>query len=208
MNGEPFEPPPQPKAQLECDMPPSAFPSWPPPPPRELLANAEGYRTVLAQRRQRWPRFEDDNSLYSLYRLYEELLLDNRFDIRNEIEYFWNRHQWAVKNIPDPKDDDVERYAFLASIPHLLVEAFNRNIGRGLPRDAPSIIADSQWDELEARAKSFEQVPLWTEQVLPLPTMLVVPRHNEVLNRLDDERASPGFAGKNILLPHPHIHFI
>ncbi|KAH8592067.1 hypothetical protein B0O99DRAFT_654154 [Bisporella sp. PMI_857] len=173
-----------------------------------MLEQADNYQGLINQRRQRWPEGEDDNSLYALYRLYEELMLNNRFNLRNEIEYFWNRHQWAVKDIPDPKDDDAERYAFLAGIPHLLVEAFNRNIGRGLPRDAPSVIADEEWDELNSREEIFEELPLWVSEVSALPEMLIIPRHNEVLKTFDDERASPGFKEKNILLPHPHIHFI
>jgi hypothetical protein len=136
-------------------------------------------------------------------------MLDRRFDLRDDIEHFWNRFSWAVADIPDPKDPDPNRCAVLACIPSLLVEAFNRNIGLGLPRDAPAIMSQEELEELNRRAKVFERVPSWTVDVPALAKTLRIPHENGgTLKKMNDVRASLPFKENNILLWHPHIYFI
>lgn len=205
--------------------PATEYPKWPPPSPRELIADPETYESAMAKRGwNRCPEGEHiDNALYALYRLYEHLILNHRFGIRNEVERFWTQHQWAVSDIPDPKDSDPERYAVLSCIPSLLVEAFNENIGRGMPRNAPAVISDSLLEELNAREKKFEEVPPWTREVPALTKALNIvlpPRNAQSLPNLapgddidlgdtvNDERISPAFKEKNIIICHPHIKFI
>ena len=148
-----------------------------------------------------------DKPIDSLYRLYESIVEDWTTELRNEIEYFFNRHTWAVASIPDPCDPSPERYAILSVIPYLLAEAFNRNISLGLPRDAPAIIVDI--DELKQRPKILESVPTWCKNVPPLQQTFSIPNvDGEHLLRTDDKRASPEFLTKNILAWKPHIHFI
>ncbi|KAF8864053.1 hypothetical protein BDZ45DRAFT_52102 [Acephala macrosclerotiorum] len=206
--------------------PPSTeYPKWPPPSPRELMANPEWYESMMAKRGwNKLPKEEvTDNSLYALYRLYEHLVLNHRYGIRNEIEYFWSKDEWAVADIQDPKDSDLERYAVLSCIPYLLVEAFNENIGRGMPRGAPAVISDDLLVELNAQEKKFEEVPPWARLVPALATPLNIilsPRRAQTLPDLipgedidlgglkNDERLSPSFKKKNITICHPHIKFI
>lgn len=184
--------------------------SWPPPTPLELLAAREAYEKSLATHKAASvAATTEDTPLYCLYRLYEHLILNHRFGLRNEIEYFWHRSSWTVADIPDPKDEDAARYAVLSCIPNLLVEAFNRNIGLGLPRDAPTVMTDEEMDELSTREKKFETLPSWTFQVPPLKETLRIPHEDsQVIDNMDDERASPVFKAKNVLIWNPHIHFI
>jgi len=88
--------------------------------------------------------------------------------MRNEIEYFFRRYTWPVRHIPDPADEDPMRYAVLACVPYLLVEAFNRNIELGLPRNTPAIMTDEEIDEVQTRPKTYEEVPEWARKVAPL----------------------------------------
>jgi hypothetical protein len=91
----------------------------------------------------------------------------------------------------------------------LLVEAFNENIGRGLPRDTPSILSQDELEELGRRDKAFENVPSWTVDVPALAETLRIPHENgDTLRKMNDSRASPAFREKIILLWHPHILFI
>jgi hypothetical protein len=183
---------------------------WPPPPPEELLAKRALYEAKLSKGvYQRFRGGSLDTPLDTLYRLYVSLVLNRTFDLRNEIEYFWNRFSWAVASIPNPRDPDPKRYVILACIPSLLVEAFNENIGRGLPRDAPSILSQDELEELRRRDKVFESVPSWTVDVPALAETLRIPHENGgTLKKMNDFRASPPFREKNILLWHPHILFI
>lgn len=104
-----------------------------------------------------------DRPVDSLWRLYKAIVKDWTIELRNEIEYLWNQHQWAVSAISDLKDPDPVRYAILAVTPKLLVHAFNRNISMGLPRDAPAILVD--FEELEPRPRLFEEEPAWCSSV-------------------------------------------
>jgi hypothetical protein len=52
---------------------------------------------------------------------------------------FFNRVEWPVNAILDPKDTNPQRYAILAVLTALMCRAFNRLAEKRLPRDAPPI---------------------------------------------------------------------
>ncbi|KAL8647978.1 MAG: hypothetical protein Q9210_005241 [Variospora velana] len=194
------------------------YPRSPPPPPRVLIANREAYGAAMDQRDQTShpirPQIEN-SPLFALYRLYEAIVLDRNIDMRNEIEWFWRQRDWPVKDIPDPKDSDPERYAVLACIPSLINQAYNRLIGLGLPREAPALITNDQLEEMKQKPKIFEQSPEWVTDVPPLVNMLKIPQRAhgytgpwETLDDFDDVRASTAFKEKNILIWEPHIYFV
>ncbi|CEL11140.1 hypothetical protein ASPCAL14245 [Aspergillus calidoustus] len=189
--------------------PDPAYPVFPPPPPEKLLADSDHYRLRLGQRAWRTPKGEtEDTPLYSLYRLYERLVLNDNIGLRNELEYFFYA-KWPVASIPDPRDSSESRYAVLAAIPALLVESFNERIGLGLPRKADPIVSREELEQYQKEDKIFEVVPDWANRVARLKKTLVIPHEDaEVLESFDDERASPQLAAKNILHWQPHIHFI
>ena len=116
---------------------PHESPVFPPPPPAEILSHRDEYNEILRARVYAIPEDADtDNSLFALYRLYERFVVDNVTAYRNNLERFWKNHQWPVKDIPDPEDPDLPRYAFLACTTMLMVEAFNEKIKLGAVRDA------------------------------------------------------------------------
>lgn len=153
----------------------------------------------------------DDTPLYALYRIYESIAADDEITCRNEIEFFFRRHEWSVEDIPDPIDPDPTRYAFLACIPDLLVEAFNVNIKDGLPRDAPAILKQHHIDEYLARpesAKKYERSPQWTRRVAPLESTLCWPNgKNVILAPGEATKASKAFKRMNINIEPPYIYF-
>ncbi|KXT06353.1 hypothetical protein AC578_9122 [Pseudocercospora eumusae] len=57
-----------------------------------------------------------DQPLYALCRLYERFLLDYVTAYRDELEHFLRKKDWRICDLPDPKDDDPARRAFLAGI--------------------------------------------------------------------------------------------
>ncbi len=118
---------------------PHGFQLYPPPAPQEILEYRSEYLTKL-QHRKYWPpkSAPNDTPLYALYRLYEFLVVDDVTGYRNTPEYFCKQRTWAVCDVPDPKDQDPSRYAFLACIPSLLVSAFDQ---AGLVRDIPAIMS-------------------------------------------------------------------
>lgn len=186
-----------------------AYPVFPPPTPEELLAHPNVHRERLFKRVHRIPKGEsEDTPLFSLYRLYEHLALNDNVGLRNEIEYFWYA-KWPVASIPDPHDASASRYAVLSAIPALLVESFNQRIELGLPRKADAIISREELEQYQKEDRIFESVPEWTSKVARLEETLVIPHENsEVLESFADERASAQLAAKNILHWQPHIHFV
>jgi hypothetical protein len=38
------------------------------------------------------------------------MVTDDTIELRNELEYFFNRAEWPVNAIPDPKDTDPQRF--------------------------------------------------------------------------------------------------
>lgn len=187
----------------------NAHPTFPPPPPEELLADPNTHRECLFQRAVQIPKNDQgDTPLFSLYRIYESLVLNDNISFRNELEYFFYA-KWPVAAIPDPRDPSVSRYAVLAAIPALLIESFNRRIELGLPRKAGPIMSPEEIEQYQKEDRIYESVPEWTSQVPRLEETLVIPHDNgEVLDSFEDPRASPQLAAKNVLHWQPHVHFI
>lgn len=181
-------------------------------PPRCLIPDRDQHWAKITQRKFAAPQgtFED-SSLYALYRLYEVIVLDKVFAYRNALEMFWRQKAWAVKEIADPKDDDPERYAFLAGCTYLLARSFNQRIKLGLSRQMSAIMLHEQVQELRNQPnqlRQYEQVPEWAQVAKALEETLFVPTHDgEVLEGKEDERADPDFLNKNIVLWTPHIFF-
>ena len=191
---------------------PEDYPTFPPPPPQQILRDPEQYWAVVSARKYGAPRgLFQDSSMYALYRLYEYIVLDKVFGYRNTLEWFWRQHQWPICEIPDPQDDDAARYAFLAGVTYLMVRSYNARVALGLTRDAPAIMTMEEAEEAKKRTdqeRPYERVPSWAEKVPPLAETLSLPTHDGVtLKDKDDERADPDFLAKNILLWTPHIHF-
>lgn len=188
------------------------FPVFPPPPPKEILEDTAEYWTKLKARRFAAPRgvFED-TSLFALYRLYEYILVDQVIPYRNALEAFWRVKSWAVRDIPDPKDDDPARYAFLAGCTYLLVRSFNERVKLGLRRDMRPLLTPDEAEMLKNtpdHLRSYEEVPGWAVKVAPVEDLLSVPTVDGIiLNGKDDERADSDFLAKSILLWTPHIYF-
>ncbi|KAL8924205.1 MAG: hypothetical protein Q9208_004169 [Pyrenodesmia sp. 3 TL-2023] len=191
--------------------PPHGYQLFPPPPPQEILANRSIYAEELRFRKYWPPENTPDTPLFCLYRLYEFIVIDDVTGYRNTIEYFCRKRTWAVRDIPDPKDGDPTRYAFLACLPALLKSAFNERIKLGIVRDIPAIMSADQAEAYRTApesSKTYEEEPQWTEGVEPLKETLFVSSHDGVIMEgFDDPRASRYFKPKNILIWGPHIHF-
>ncbi|KAM6493969.1 hypothetical protein JOM56_010330 [Amanita muscaria] len=188
-----------------------------PPTVSDILADPSRVRT-------RYPRSRVSPSLFSrllgrthpdtpsasFYRLYEFLVLGWNIKFRDELEYFCRSHpDWAISSIPEPMDDanpDPVRGAILAVLTQLMCDAFNRRIQYGLPRDAPPIVTD--FDELAARPKVFEETPEWAKRVKPLDGRFYIPNRDGKLLNWNDEDVSEEFKAMNIIVQAPHIHFI
>ena len=202
---------------VQCEYqeaPPALYehPNFPPPPPQDILERRSEYLYGVRARKYLVPKgVLADTPLYALYRLYEYFVVDHVTGYRNQLEYFWKQRSWAVRDIPDPKDEDPARYAFLACIPAILIRSFNERIKLGLARDTPAIISPEEAEELRTRpesSKQYEELPEWTKNVPALPEALIMPSHdNIVMEGFDDPRASSWFKPKNILIWGPHIHF-
>lgn len=191
---------------------PEDYPVFPPASPRCLIQDPSQHWAKIAQRKFAAPQgIFEDSSLYGLYRLYEAIVLDKVFAYRNGLEMFWRQKTWAVKDIADTKDDDPERYAFLAGCTYLIVRSFNQRVKLGLSRQMPAIMLHDQVEELRNQPdelRQYEQVPEWAQAVKPLEETLFIPSHDgELLKGKDDERADPDFLNKNIVLLTPHIFF-
>ncbi|KIH87416.1 hypothetical protein SPBR_05297 [Sporothrix brasiliensis 5110] len=190
---------------------PEDYPVFPPPTPRRILENRDAYLAKLSTIKFSAPQGEfDDKPLYSLYRLYEFVLLDKVISYRNQLEYFWRQKSWPVHDIPDPKDEDPERYAFLACCTLLLVRSFNERIKLGLDRNMPSLITPEEAERGRNRPdhlRAYERAPEWAERAASLVATLFVPTEGgEILDK-GDGRACPEFLAKNIVLWTPHISF-
>ena len=193
------------------------YPRWPPPSPQIILDNRDAYEAAMDQRDLSLHPIrpgKDDSPLHALYRLYEAIVLDRNIDMRNELEWFWRKRDWPVRDIPDPQDNDPIRYAVLASIPPLMAKAYNRLIEMGLPREAPGIMTNEMFEEMKSRPKCFEEAPDWVAHVPPVDNVLKIPyRKNgytgpwETLDTFDDVKSSLPFKERNILIWEPHIYF-
>lgn len=191
---------------------PEDYPVFPPPPPGFITNNSTQYSDVMAARKFAGPQgYFEDLPLFALYRFYEFIVLDRVIDYRNSLEAFWRQREWAVKDIPDPKDDDQERYAFLAGCTYLIARSFNERIKLGLRRDNPPLITPEEAEQarnVPDYLRPWESVPEWAEKVVPLQDTLAIPTHEGVkIEDRGDPRADKDFSAKNILLWTPHIFF-
>ena len=182
-----------------------------PPPPKALLEHRSGYLALLRARGYLVPEgVTSDTTLYALYRLYEYFVIDHVTGYRNQLEYIWFKH-WLVKDVPDPKDEDLARYAFSACIAALILSAFNERMELGLTRETPAILSPEEAEYLRTRpesSKTYQELPLWPEHVPAITETLFRPSHEGVImNGFDDARASDAFKAKNILMWGPHIRF-
>jgi hypothetical protein len=84
-----------------------------------------------------------------------------------ESAYFWRHSDWPIKDIPDPKDPDIVRYALLASLVEELVDAFNFKIERGLRRGV-EIYESDLYELSQEENKPLEVCPAWALQVAGL----------------------------------------
>jgi hypothetical protein len=102
-----------------------------------------------------------DTPLRSLYRLYDDLCADDLIMLGYECTYFFNHSEsrWSLNQLPDPKDTDPIRYAFLASMVEALVDAFNWRQELGIARS---------WSKLSKGKCGREEVPPWTSNIGPL----------------------------------------
>ena len=163
---------------------PYEYPIFPPPPPQEIISYKSEYMASIRARKYRVPKgVTADTPLYALYRLYEFLVVDHVTGYRNQLEFFWKRRSWAVRDIPDPKDEDPARYTFLACVPALIVSSFNERIKLGLARDTPAIISPEEAEELRTTpesSKRYEELPEWTKRC-PLFQTRCICRHTIIL---------------------------
>jgi hypothetical protein len=103
---------------------------------------------TLAARKYITPRgVLEDSSLFALYRLYKCFVLDQVYAYRNWLEWLWRQPQWPICEIPDPKDEEHSRYAFLAGCTYLIVRSFNARVKLGLTRGARPIMLLEEVEE-------------------------------------------------------------
>ncbi|KAI9657393.1 MAG: hypothetical protein M1821_003075 [Bathelium mastoideum] len=181
--------------------------TWLTDPTSRLQRRPPTVQYILKHRERRMAYMKGNTPLAALYRMYEYFVLDQVIELRNEIEDFFDEGPtWPVANISDPRDPDPARYAILAVMTIFLVDAFNRNIGKGIPRDAPAMIGTmARLKELRARPKIFEKPPPWAAKVPKLRKTLVIPDREGVIP--DGTALSRYFWEKNIVAQAPHVHF-
>jgi hypothetical protein len=109
-----------------------------------------------------------DTAMASLYRMSEFLCADESNQLMLEMQYFWNHPSWTLHQLPDPRDDDAERYAILASLVESLVLAFNYRLKLGLRRDKSHRGSDLRSQIIP------ETCPSWTTRVTKLDRPLVL----------------------------------
>lgn len=67
----------------------NGFPPFPPPPPQEIISHRSEYISLLRACKYRVPAgISADTPLYTLYRLYEYLVVDHVIGYRNQLKYF------------------------------------------------------------------------------------------------------------------------
>ena len=176
---------------------PHGYQLYPPPPPQTILSIRSDYISQLRLRKY-WPlENTPDTPLFCLYRLYEFVVIDDVTGYRNTIEYLCKQRIWAIWDIPDPKDNDPARYAFLACLPALLKAAFNARIKMGLVRECPAIISPEEaeaYRNMPEDEKIYEEEPDRVRNVKPLEhTLYMVSHDGAVMSGSDDPRVSDYF---------------
>ncbi|KAL6239896.1 hypothetical protein BDW75DRAFT_68883 [Aspergillus navahoensis] len=129
------------------------YPVFSPPTPEKLLAHVTRYRGCLFQRGYRTLQGRTGRQPAVLViSLYERLVLNDNFGLRNEIKYFFYA-KWPVASIPDRLDPSESRYALLSATPALLVESFSRPIDLGLPRTADPSSHARNWNRISRKRR-------------------------------------------------------
>ncbi|KAF8542766.1 hypothetical protein BDD12DRAFT_728035, partial [Trichophaea hybrida] len=144
--------------------------------------------------------------LASWYRMYQYFVVGLNINLRNEVEYFWNHQDWALAVLPDPHDPHTARYAVLAILPHLLLDAFNNKIRLGIPRDTPKFNKD--FKELKSRPKIFEELPLWVDDVPPLERDLMLPGQTGRYFTRDIKYVCCPALKYNVVVQDPALRFV
>lgn len=137
------------------------------------------------------PLFEmRDTPLRSIYRIYEYMCANCHDQVQYETEYFYFHRdpaRWSLENISDPKDDNAQRYAFVACIVEAMVAAFNWRLSLGLQRDR----SRRSFAEMDADPPGRIHAPDWAIAVPPLPEPLII-------SGTTDRRMTP-FEARNII---------
>ncbi|KAG6036384.1 hypothetical protein E4U41_005735 [Claviceps citrina] len=156
------------------------FPSWHfpasmPPPPRHIMADPG---SVTCQGRD-WmylrsiPLWEArDTPQRCFYRLYQAFCAADGHMITYETEYFWRKASplWAVANLPDPRCEDSEQYAVMASLAEVLAESFTWRLNLGLRRTDTALMSRDD----EPLPSEPEVCPAWTVAVPALKNKLLI----------------------------------
>ncbi|KAF1946827.1 hypothetical protein EJ02DRAFT_335463 [Clathrospora elynae] len=122
-----------------------------------------------------------ETPLDRLYIMYHYIVRGDYNVLRNEVQDFFDHHAWKVYDIPDPHDNDPERYAILAIVTQYLAHGFNRRIKIGgqsrrwKPTDmeiaAHTFFRGTRnlpWQE------TLEREPKWAKDVPKVPVALVL----------------------------------
>lgn len=130
-----------------------------------------------------------DTPLRSVYRIYEYMCTGRHAQVQYETEYFFfhsDTAKWSLEKLPDPEDEDEQRYTFVACIVEALVAAFNWRLSMGLQRDRSRL----SFDQIEHNPPPKLVAPRWAATVPPL---------REPLN-IDDtvDRCITPFVARNI----------
>ncbi|KAL8880052.1 MAG: hypothetical protein Q9192_008102 [Flavoplaca navasiana] len=125
-----------------------------------------------------------DTPLRSVYRIYEYMCTHRHSQVQYETEYFFFHSEsakWSFDTLPDPKDDDEQHYAFVASIVEALVAAFNWRLSMGIRRDR------SNWsfDQVEDNPPLKIIAPRWAISVPPLREPPIALRNRTTTQDLD-----------------------
>ncbi|KAG5928608.1 hypothetical protein E4U42_000322 [Claviceps africana] len=162
------------------------FPSWHfpaslPDPPRRIMADpgsitCQGRDWMYLRSMYLWEARDTPQRCF--YRLYQAFCAADGHMISYETEYFWRKSspRWAVANIPDPRCEDLEQYAVMASLAEVLAESFTWRLNLGLRRtDTPCVNFDREPPPFEP-----EVCPTWTASVPPLSNKLLIHEDEDV----------------------------
>ena len=141
----------------------------------------------------------------SLYRMYEYLVAGRNDLFMTEMQTFYDEPSWSISAIPDPKDPDPQRYAFLACLPHYLTAVFKRLREAGVARGA-SLASEIPKDEKRhASDMPYEEQPNWVADVPALKVVLMIP--NEFNHVPATNHRALRFLEMNIIVESPRLVF-
>ncbi|KAI5861528.1 hypothetical protein GGS23DRAFT_137914 [Durotheca rogersii] len=176
------------------------FPAVLPPPPRDIMA--EPYRVRCQVRDLIYLRSMPlwcarDTPQRAFYRLYEAFCAADGHMITYETEYFWKHAspKWATANIADPRCEDPEQYAVMASLAEVLVNSFMWRLEIGLRRNGDIEGPDG------APPTVLEFCPAWTANVPPLKEKLII-------NPDDELYFDSPFHDRNIITATGHFYTV